>query len=71
MGAWRALHFASRPGNLSRPAQLSGVAGALVGTYGGYRRGIEVGPCKLPDIWVALVEDLLAVGGAFLIVSRF
>jgi hypothetical protein len=26
---------------------------------------------KLPDIAVALVEDVLAVGGALLIVSRF
>lgn len=52
-------------------AILGGV-GALVGAFGGYqaRRRI-VSNLKVPDILVALVEDVLAVGGALLIVSRF
>jgi uncharacterized membrane protein len=48
-----------------------GVVGALIGTFGGYqlRRALTVNG-KLPDFPVALVEDLIAVGGAFLIVSH-
>jgi uncharacterized membrane protein len=56
----------------SLPGAISGFVGALVGTYGGYqaRRRI-VANLKVPDLAVALVEDVLAVGGALLIVSRF
>jgi uncharacterized membrane protein len=51
---------------------ISGGVGALIGTFGGYRaRHRIVSSLKVPDIAVALVEDLLAVGGALLIVSRF
>jgi uncharacterized membrane protein len=58
MGAW--------------PGAIAGCAGALVGTFGGYQaRHRIVSKGKLPDIVVALVEDAIAVGGAFLIVSRF
>jgi uncharacterized membrane protein len=51
---------------------VAGALGALVGTFGGYqaRHGI-VSKGALPDIAVALVEDVIAVGGAFLIVLRF
>jgi len=52
-------------------AILGGV-GALVGAFGGYHtRHRIVSNLKVPDILVALVEDVLAVGGALLIVSRF
>jgi uncharacterized membrane protein len=58
MGAW--------------PGAIAGVMGALVGTFGGYQaRHRIVSKGKVPDIAVALVEDAIAVGGAFLIVSRF
>jgi uncharacterized membrane protein len=51
---------------------ISGGVGALVGTFGGYQaRHRIVSNLKVPDIAVALMEDLLAVGGALLIVSRF
>ncbi len=53
-------------------SSIAGCAGALVGTFGGYQaRHWIVSTGKLPDIAVALVEDAIAVGGAFLIVSRF
>ena len=51
---------------------ISGAVGALVGTYGGYearRRATE--RFKTQAMAVALVEDAIAVGGAWLIVSRF
>ncbi len=51
---------------------ISGGVGALVGAFGGYQaRHRIVSNLKVPDIAVALMEDVLAVGGALLIVSRF
>jgi len=50
---------------------LIGAAGGLAGSFGGYavRRGLTVDR-KLPDLPVALLEDLVAVGLAVLAVSR-
>ena len=49
-----------------------GAVGAVIGTYGGYylRRALT-GRVGLPDLPVALVEDLVAIGGGLFIVSRF
>jgi uncharacterized membrane protein len=49
-----------------------GAIGAVAGAFGGYqaRHRIVTGS-GLPDFAVALVEDLIAVGGGLLIVSRF
>jgi len=48
------------------------VVGALVGAFGGYQvRHQIVTQLKLKDIAVALTEDLIAIGGALLIVTRF
>jgi uncharacterized membrane protein len=50
---------------------LIGIIGALVGTFGGYEiRHTLVTMAKLPDFAVALAEDLVAILGAFYIVSR-
>jgi len=49
---------------------LLGAVGAIAGTLGGYRARTRLGPALgLPDSVVALVEDLLAIGGAVLIVA--
>ncbi len=50
---------------------LGGV-GAVVGSYAGYlvRRALTV-RAGLPDLPVALVEDVVAVGVSFFVVSRF
>jgi uncharacterized membrane protein len=49
-----------------------GAVGALVGTFGGYHaRKALVAGLKAPDFAIALIEDAIAVGGAFFIVSRF
>jgi uncharacterized membrane protein len=54
---------------VSIPAML-GAIGAVAGSYGGYNyRRMAAG--KIPDFAAALLEDLIAVGGGFLIVSRF
>jgi len=47
-----------------------GAIGAVAGTLGGYNARVRLVPAlKVPDSVVALVEDLVAVGGALLIVS--
>jgi len=48
-----------------------GIIGALAGTFAGYkaRTGI-VKALRIPDIYVALTEDLIAIGGSFFLVSR-
>lgn len=51
---------------------ILGIVGALVGTFGGYQvRHQIVTQLKVNDIVVALTEDLIAIGGALLIVTRF
>ena len=48
-----------------------GVAGGLVGCFGGYQaRTRLVKALAVPDIYVALVEDLIAVAGSLWVVSR-
>ncbi|HEY2351320.1 MAG TPA: DUF4126 family protein [Candidatus Acidoferrum sp.] len=51
---------------------LLGIVGALVGAFGGFqaRTGL-VKALKVPDLVIAILEDLVAVGGALFIVSRF
>jgi uncharacterized membrane protein len=51
---------------------LLGIVGALVGTFGGYqaRTGL-VRASKLPDLVVATLEDIVAIGVGLFIVSRF
>ena len=49
-----------------------GAIGALAGTFGGYAvRHALVQNLKLRDGAVAVVEDLIAIGGGLLLVSRF
>ena len=48
-----------------------GAIGAVAGTIGGYNARVRLVPAlNVPDSVVALVEDLVAVGGALLIVSE-
>jgi uncharacterized membrane protein len=51
---------------------LLGIVGALVGTFGGYQaRTRLVKAMRTPDFVVALVGDLVCIGGSLWIVSRF
>jgi uncharacterized membrane protein len=49
-----------------------GAAGGLAGMFAGYkaRTGL-VRALKVPDITIALLEDAVAIGGSFFLVSRF
>jgi uncharacterized membrane protein len=49
-----------------------GIVGALAGTFGGYQARSGLGKAlKVPDIVIAILEDIVAIGGGLLIVSRF
>lgn len=49
-----------------------GIAGALVGTFGGYQaRTRLVKALGTPDFVVAVLEDLVTIGGSLWVVSRF
>jgi len=49
-----------------------GILGAIVGTYGGYfARTRSVKALGVPDVVIAVIEDIVAVGGGLLALSRF
>jgi uncharacterized membrane protein len=49
-----------------------GVLGALAGTYGGYyARTRSVKALGVPDVVIAVIEDIVAIGGGLLALSRF
>lgn len=49
-----------------------GVIGGVVGCFGGYQVRSRLGKSlRQPDFNIALIEDLVAIGGSLLIVSRF
>jgi len=53
-------------------AALSGAFGAIVGTFGGYQARTKlVRDLELPDIAIAIPEDLIAIGLGLFLVSRF
>jgi uncharacterized membrane protein len=72
MSAFAGGCAASAGGQPVAPGALLGMVGAIAGTFGGYqaRTGL-VQALGTPDFVVALVEDLVAVGGSLWTVSRF
>ena len=49
-----------------------GALGGVVGCFGGYHARVRiVKSLRLPDFNIALIEDLIAIGGSLYIVSRF
>jgi uncharacterized membrane protein len=49
---------------------VAGVAGAITGTLGGYEARVRVARLVGKDLPVALIEDAVAFGGAFLLITR-
>lgn len=50
---------------------LAGAAGGLAGAFGGYQARVRtVAALRAPDWVVALLEDVVAVGGGFFLASR-
>jgi uncharacterized membrane protein len=72
MGALTGACVATAGGQQALAGALLGVGGGLVGCFGGYQsRARLVRALGKPDIYVALVEDIVAIGGSLWVVSRF
>jgi uncharacterized membrane protein len=72
MGAFAGACLATGVGQGAVLGVLLGAVGAIVGTFGGYQvRTRLVKALPTPDFVIALLEDLVAVGGSLYIVSRF
>ena len=58
-------------GSSIAPGAILGAAGGLAGAFAGYqwRTGL-VRALKVPDFAIALLEDLIAIGGGLFIVTR-
>jgi uncharacterized membrane protein len=63
----------ARAGGDSLPlGAVLGAIGGIVGAFAGYRARVGlVGALKVPDAAIAVPEDLVAIGAALLLVSRF
>jgi uncharacterized membrane protein len=69
MGALCGGAFGAAFGSLAAGA-ASGVAGALVGTLGGYEARVRLSRRAGRDLPIALIEDIIAIGGAIFLISR-
>jgi uncharacterized membrane protein len=50
---------------------IAGALGAIAGTLGGYEFRSRLAKAAGKDLPIALLEDAIAIGGAFVVVSRF
>ena len=46
---------------------IAGIAGAVVGTLGGYEARVRLARAVGKDLPIALLEDAIAIGGALLL----
>lgn len=71
MGALAGACIAAAGGQGAIVGALLGAVGGIAGAFAGYQaRTRLVKALGVPDIYVALLEDLVAIGGSLLIVSR-
>jgi uncharacterized membrane protein len=72
MGGLSGAVVAAGGGQGALTGAVLGAAGGVVGCFGGYQaRTRLVKALGTPDIYVALLEDLVAVAGSLWVVSRF
>ena len=71
-GGFSGAALATGGGHSLVAGMLLGAAGAVIGTLGGYEARTQlVRSLHVRDLAVALPEDLIAVGGAFLVAAQF
>ena len=72
MGALTGACVAVGGGQSAMAGATLGIVGSLVGAFGGYQvRTRLVKTLGAPDIYVALLEDVVAIAGSLWVVSRF
>ena len=72
MGGLAGACIASAGGQGTLLGALLGAAGGVAGCFGGYQaRTRIVKALGKPDIYVALIEDIIAIAGSLWVVSRF
>jgi len=72
MGALTGAYVAAAAGQWAGIGAACGVAGSMAGAFAGYHaRKRSAQALGVPDIYVALVEDLMCVAGALWVVTRF
>ena len=71
MGALCGAAFGAAAGKSLAVGAVSGVAGAVAGTFGGYAARVRLARAVGRDLPVALLEDAIAICGAFFLASRF
>jgi len=59
------------PNDVLIGGSIAGLLGAIAGTLGGYEFRSRLAKAVGKDLPIALLEDAIAIGGAFVIVSRF
>jgi len=72
MGGLTGACVAAGGGKGTLPGAVFGIVGGVVGCFGGYeaRTGL-VKALHTPDIYVAVIEDVVAIAGSLWVVSRF
>jgi uncharacterized membrane protein len=66
------LALATSAGTSLSSSVLLGSIGALVGAFGGYHsRHLIVSKAHVPDVAVAVAEDVIAIGGGLLVLCCF
>jgi uncharacterized membrane protein len=72
MGAFAGACLATGAGQGAVLGVLLAGVGSLVGTFAGYQvRARSVKALSVPDFVIAVIEDLVAIGGSLWVVSRF
>ena len=72
MGALTGACVAAAGGQWAGVGAACGVVGAVAGAFAGYHaRKRSTKALGVPDIYVALVEDLICISGALWVVTRF
>ena len=72
MGALTGACVAVGGGQSAIAGAVLGAVGGVVGAFGGYQaRARLVKALGTPDIYVALLEDIVAIAGSLWVVSRF
>jgi uncharacterized membrane protein len=71
-GSFTGACLATAGGQPATTGAILGGVGAIVGCFGGYQvRKRLVRALHTPDVLIALLEDLVTIGGALFVVSRF